>query len=331
MLAASLLAASTLKAEAANPPAENVAVLEFAGGGLRSEVMEQLTEEVRMAAVEVLRGRYNVLNKTNQDAVLKSQGISLETCDLGGCEIDILRNLQAKYGITGNVVVTATRKRVTLQLYDVALGTLLGGERVVATSDDELIDETFKAATSLITKGIPSGPAKVGTIPGAGLKVASEAKQTGVTAADKPQDVDARFDSEPERASVSIDGEASSGGIQTHGAAPDGGRVSPIWTIGLAGGAVLTGAAAVTTWVFNEQQIANANAGYVAAKTRTEFTAAKGELSAASGLSGVLPFVAVGLGVVAAGAAGTSAYLWLAGPSPSEADAAPSLGTAGAR
>ena len=201
VLLLTLHVASQLNAADGSAGKENIAVLEFTGGGVSRETMQQLADEVRTAAVKVLSQDYMILTKSNQERVLREQKVDLSKCEVGSCDVDTLRNLHAKYGIVGNVLVTnGGKKRVMLQLYNVERGVLIDSERVAAATEDELIDETFKAATALIQRRLGR------TGPSADSNRRSAPNIGGVNLGGVARVV-VSFESDPPGAGVRIDGE----------------------------------------------------------------------------------------------------------------------------
>lgn len=149
-------AAPNDKATSKNTPAQSqfLAVLEFSGEGVSKATLQILSDYVRQAAVNELPRGISVMTRENQETMLRAFDVDLSKCDVNGCEVDLLKTIQATYGITGNVAVVGSLRVATIKLYDVEKGAVLRIETAKAPSEELLLDEVNKAATLIIRNAL---------------------------------------------------------------------------------------------------------------------------------------------------------------------------------
>ena len=110
--------------------AELLAVLELSGD-LPDKQRQALTDAVRQEATNATRSTgIKVMTQENMETLLTDMGQDASCISEGACEVDTLRNLQSNYGVTGKVTDFGGTYVVTLQLYEMRGGTLMGSERV---------------------------------------------------------------------------------------------------------------------------------------------------------------------------------------------------------
>ena len=88
-----------------------------------------------------------VMTQENMETLLTDMGLDASCISEGACEVDTLRNLQANYGVTGKVTDFGGTYLVTLQLYEMRGGTMMGSEQVKGTDALALVTETVPDAT----------------------------------------------------------------------------------------------------------------------------------------------------------------------------------------
>ena len=153
--------------------AEHLAVLELSGA-LPADQRQALTDAVRQEATNATRAAgIKVMTQENMETMLTDMGLDASCISEGACEVDTLRNLQANYGVTGKVTDFGGTFVVTLQLYEMRGGTMVGAERVKSTDALELLDPLLPAATRKLM-GLLPGASGVGAAPVASPPAAAE-------------------------------------------------------------------------------------------------------------------------------------------------------------
>lgn len=127
-------------------PARNLVVLEMTGA-LEPEVRARLSDEIRGAAAEVIGETHRVLTRESMDTVLTGMGTA--PCE-SECEVTTMRQLGADHGISGDVVRIAGMYVVTMKLFDVRTGALLGMRSVRAPELLALMDAMRPNAVALL-------------------------------------------------------------------------------------------------------------------------------------------------------------------------------------
>jgi len=128
---------------------ERMAVLEIQAATLTVDERMVLTDEIRGAAIDTLRGRILVMTRENMEVMLTDMGI--DTCIAeGSCEVETARNLGAHYVITGTISPFGDQLAASLKLHDARTGALLNTERVSATRAVELLNAFPEATFQLL-------------------------------------------------------------------------------------------------------------------------------------------------------------------------------------
>ena len=135
--------------------AELLAVLELSGD-LPDNQRQALTDAVRQEATDATApAGIKVMTQENMETLLTDMGLDASCISEGACEVDTLRNLQANYGVTGKVTDFGGTYVVTLQLYEMRGGTMMGSERVKSTDALELLDPLVPDATRALLARLP--------------------------------------------------------------------------------------------------------------------------------------------------------------------------------
>lgn len=159
-----------------------VAVLEFRGIGLDPDFLLKLSDQSRLAAVDVLpKDTYSVITRENMMLILDDMGKDA-SCMEGSCEVDIGRNIGADYVVTGNVMWVEEQCLLTLKLYETKTGKLLSGREAKKDRLLDLVEETRNISLELYGSGfgVDTGLEKLSAAKplywvGTGLLVASGA------------------------------------------------------------------------------------------------------------------------------------------------------------
>ena len=165
--------------------AELLAVLELSGA-LPADQRQALTDAVRQAATDATApAGIKVMTQENMETLLTDMGMDASCISEGACEVDTLRNLQANYGVTGKVTDFGGRYLVTLQLYEMRGGTMMGSEQANGTDAFVLATETVPASTRALLARLPGvgGGAPLTVPPTAGVSVRAprEAAAPGIS------------------------------------------------------------------------------------------------------------------------------------------------------
>lgn len=201
--------ASTL-ASAAN---ERLAVLEFRGPQeLGAHFLQTLSDQARMGALQPARNRgILVISRENQAVLLGEMG--QQCIDDGACEVEIARNLQAAFVVSGELVELEGVLLLTLKVHETQKGALLATTTIRADRQLDLVDGVRPAAESIVREALLSreGPTNF-LLPGAGPASSPgfipEGKIGGAPAATSrsPERVVVQFESTPPGAVVQVDG-----------------------------------------------------------------------------------------------------------------------------
>jgi cyclophilin family peptidyl-prolyl cis-trans isomerase/TolB-like protein len=129
-----------------------VAVLEF-NSTLKGAEREDLdrayfSDRVRRAALKALPG-VRLMTRENMQVLAQSRGVDLEKCE-GLCEVEIGRQLDADYVISGDLRRLAGAYRLTLKLYDVRGAQLLASEEATGEKGRALLADTDRATAELV-------------------------------------------------------------------------------------------------------------------------------------------------------------------------------------
>jgi len=135
--------------------AELLAVLELSGA-LPADQRQALTDAVRQAATDATAPTgIKVMTQENMEILLTDMGVDSSCISEGVCAVDTLRNLQANYGVTGKVTNFSGTYVVTLQLYEMAGGTMMGSENAKSGEALELFDPLVPDATQALLTRLP--------------------------------------------------------------------------------------------------------------------------------------------------------------------------------
>ncbi|MFH1727030.1 MAG: PEGA domain-containing protein [Pseudomonadota bacterium] len=114
----------------------NIVVLNFYNKykALTDQEVDFIEEYVRGFAVNNLsKEEYMIYTNENLLQMLEANAVKLCESE-GDCEVETMRLIQAKYGITGNVVKMGDNINIVLKIYDSSTGSLLGSS--IATGID---------------------------------------------------------------------------------------------------------------------------------------------------------------------------------------------------
>lgn len=143
-----------------------ISVLEFSGQVLTRDIRLLLSDTVRQEAVRLFRGNLDVMTRENQDTLLRAFDVDTSQCGVDGCEVDLLRTIQARYGVTGSITRVGKSYIATLKVYDVENGSVLQIETAKANNEEALIDAVGKSAKVLLQGALPDLVVKTGTSAG---------------------------------------------------------------------------------------------------------------------------------------------------------------------
>ena len=116
-----------------------VAVLEFRGD-LAPGVRAKLSDDVRAASLDALRGRdYRLMTRESMAVMLADMGLDAG-CAEGECEVETGRNIGADYVVSGGVLEIEGLRLLTLKLHETKSGDLLAVSEVRGESVLDLLD-----------------------------------------------------------------------------------------------------------------------------------------------------------------------------------------------
>ena len=127
-----------------------LAVLEFSGFGVDSEILHKLSDQSRIASSNALPAdEYRVMTRESMLEILKDMGKD-SSCLSGKCEIELARNIGADYVITGDLLKIDDTYLLTLKLHNSETGQLMAGKEVTSISLLELIRLCERSSEELI-------------------------------------------------------------------------------------------------------------------------------------------------------------------------------------
>lgn len=136
------LLASLAPASAQGKAAPIVAVLELGGKNLAPDNLMLWTDLMRAALIERVGTAVRVMTPGNQNTLLGgADPEELEDCKKAGCDVLLLRQLGAAYGLVGNLTARKNGSiSGTLTLYASATGKALGAAQILSPTEDGLPD-----------------------------------------------------------------------------------------------------------------------------------------------------------------------------------------------
>ena len=130
-----------------------LAVLEFSGVDVDSDILHKLSDQSRIASSNTLPGdEYHVMTRESMLEILKDMGKD-SSCLSGKCEIETARNIGADYVVTGDLLKIDDTYLLTLKLHNSDTGQLLAGKEVTSASLLELIRLCEISSEELIQTG----------------------------------------------------------------------------------------------------------------------------------------------------------------------------------
>jgi len=137
---------------------KRLAILEFKGTKIESEVLENFSDEVRGGAVEGLAGR-GVLVMTRESMMVLLKEMGKMECNEGDCEVETARNIGADYVISGRIVQMDGSYVATLKLHETKGGSLLATDQIEAKSQIELLRQLREKGRNLVANNVGARPA----------------------------------------------------------------------------------------------------------------------------------------------------------------------------
>ena len=133
---------------------KRVAVLNFSGVNIPSQVIESTTESAREGALDMLPpDKFQLMTKENTQQILTDMGLDM-SCIQSSCEVETLRSIQAHYGVTGNIRQLEQKYELTISLFASQDATLLGIKKGEYDNLREL-KQAAKQNTKLLVANIP--------------------------------------------------------------------------------------------------------------------------------------------------------------------------------
>jgi formylglycine-generating enzyme required for sulfatase activity len=186
-----------------------VVVKEVAGLGDAKDraFFAKVSARVRAAAIEELRGRYQVMMPDNVEEILRRSGKKgqeiLARCSEASCAAQFGQILGADLVVAGTFAELEGTLDLTVEVYDVGTANVLGSDSVRAKGKLELVDQVFELTRALLRRAVPpqpSSPARPAPAVGA-----FEDPLAAFAAA--PVEVAVAFESAPAGAVVLLDGQ----------------------------------------------------------------------------------------------------------------------------
>ena len=128
---------------------QRVAVIDFRGVGIETQILHKLSDQSRLAGLETLpAAHYSIITRENMIKILSDMGKDIADCT-GTCEVDLARNMGADLVVSGDVMRVEGVYYLTLKLHETKEGTLKGGKDIEASGFGALKKETFEQSKGL--------------------------------------------------------------------------------------------------------------------------------------------------------------------------------------
>jgi TolB-like protein len=134
---------------------KRLAVLEFQGKNLDSDVLMTYSDTIRGGALQGLEG-HGVVVMTRENMLVLLRDMGKQECGEGDCEVETARNIGADYVISGKVVRMEQLYVVTLKLHETKGGSLLSADTVESSSQVDLMRSLREHGRQLTTAAFSS-------------------------------------------------------------------------------------------------------------------------------------------------------------------------------
>ena len=139
----------------ANAEAKSVAVLEFRGLGVNTQLLAQLSEEARGGArMSLPNSQYNITSRESMNSMLEDMGKDMSAYDVE-CEVELGRVLQVDYVISGSVTKIDNIFILTLKLHETHTGSLMGQKTIRHADKFVVLDKTLEETKALVQNVLP--------------------------------------------------------------------------------------------------------------------------------------------------------------------------------
>lgn len=169
-----LLSFAPPAAAAPAPEARRLAVLEFDNELPRGERIDRtyFADKVREVTRRTLPAdRFFIMTRESTEELLRAAGRSLSDC-VGNCEVETGKLLMADLVLSGRLTRVGSRLKLSMRLHQTRDGALLASATASGSSQDQLDDDTARAAEELLAPlgaqhRAPAAPAVAGPRPAA--------------------------------------------------------------------------------------------------------------------------------------------------------------------
>ena len=156
-------APSSLKGSSSSPVRKKpvrLAVLELSGDAAPTTVLQQLSDKLRVGALEAIRAggsELEIMTRESMAAILGDMGLDV-ACIEGQCEVETARNLRAAYVVSGRMIKLEGAYILTVKLHESKSGSLLGADETESTSVRQLRQGAQDTGYRLLMKGLGLTP-----------------------------------------------------------------------------------------------------------------------------------------------------------------------------
>ena len=138
---------------------KRLAVLEFKGAEIKSDLLDASADAVRVGVIEGLAGLgVQVMTRENIMVLLKDMG--KQDCTAGDCEVETARNIGADFVVSGSVERIDGAFVVTLKLYETKGGRLLATEQCKANRGIAAPPQLRVHGRNLVASNVEPRPAE---------------------------------------------------------------------------------------------------------------------------------------------------------------------------
>jgi len=105
---------------------ETVAVLDFEGIGVPSDITRALSNRFASEFFDLSQGKYVLIERQKMGEILKEQGVQMSGCVTSECAVEVGNALGAQFMIAGSISKVGTIYTISTRLIDVETTTVIG-------------------------------------------------------------------------------------------------------------------------------------------------------------------------------------------------------------
>lgn len=133
---------------------KRIAVLEFRGFNIESNILEQVTDYCRNGVRDGLNpDDFEVFSRINTQILLQDNGIDIQECD-SQCEVTLGRQMGVDFIVTGNVTIIENTYVLSMKLHDTLSGSLLATTDLMDPSLIQILSKAKESSQSMVEEHV---------------------------------------------------------------------------------------------------------------------------------------------------------------------------------